>query len=292
MEALRSLEGARVEEDFSLSRISWVGTKGYARWYVKPYTVEALAKVLLLVQERGLPFVVCGNCSNILWGDGFFDGIVIDTRGLKRWKIEEPLVIAEAGVRLGELVKDTCECGLSGLERLWGIPGTVGGAVVMNAGAYGACIGDLVEWVRVWREGTFLLLSRDELNFGYRSSNLKQCIVLEVALRLRKDDEVSKISLEEVKNARLARLPKGKNLGSVFKNGDTFFAGRVIEEMGFKGYSIGGVRVSERHANVFISEEGATASDYVRLINLVKSSALKQKGIRLVEEIVYAGSFV
>ena len=292
MEALRSLEGARIEENFSLSRISWVGTKGCARWYVRPYSLKAFEKVLLLIQERGLPFVVCGNCSNILWGDGFFDGVVIDTRGLKLWRIEGELVIAQAGVRLGELVRKTHDLGLSGLERLWGIPGTVGGAVVMNAGAYGTCIGELVEWVRVWSEGALCLLSREELEFNYRSSSLKHCIVIEVALRLCKKNDSSEISLEEVRSARLARLPKGRNLGSVFKNGDTFFAGRVIEEAGFKGYSIGRVRVSERHANVFISEKGATASDYVKLISLVKSSVLKQKGVRLVEEIVYAGSFV
>ncbi len=291
MEALLQLDGALSRENFPLSRISFVGTRGRTRLYLRVFTEKALVDCLNFLMRRGVPFVVCGMCSNILWGDGFFRGVVVDTRGLGDVLVEGERVICECGVSLSRFVKTCAVNFLAGAEELWGIPGTVGGAVVMNAGAFGRCMGELVEWVECWVNGEVVRLKGQDVEFSYRHSSLTDKIVMRVGLKLARTTASLFKKMSLIASMRRSRFPSGLSLGSVFKNPLGLYAGRLIEEAGLKGYNAGQVRVSDRHANFILSSRAAGASDYIGLVNFVKEQVFRSSGVLLSEEIVYAGAF-
>ncbi len=290
MEALQ-LPCRRIHRNYPLNRISFVGTRGKTRLYIKPESKDELVYTLNHLAQQGIPFIVCGASSNMLWGDGYYEGAVVDTSGIKQVEIKGTRLFASCGVMLNELVKICVEEGLSGLEELWGIPGTLGGALVMNAGAFGREIGELVEEVECWKDTEVFVLKKEELSFGYRFSSLKQCIILSAKLALKAGREPEK-RVAEVDQLRKVKFPQGPSLGCVFKNPLPFYAGRLIEEAGLKGYSIGRVRISEKHANFFLSPKEASAKDFVKLAEFVKVRVLETAGVSLTEEIVYAGAFV
>ncbi len=291
METLPDIGGVRFLRNFPLDRISFVGTKGRTLLLARPEGVEALINLMNWIACEGYVYFVSGLCSNTLFGDGFFNGIVVDTRCISGIEVRGERVKCLCGTKLSQLVDACVHAGLSGLEELAGIPGTVGGAVVMNAGAFGRSIGDLVEQVECWVDGERVCLKGNEVEFDYRTSSLKHCIVMSATFKLSLSKWNLKKRVNDVIIARKSKFPQGRTLGSVFKNPFPFYAGKVIEEVGLKGYSMGQVKVSERHANFIVSERGAKAGDYVRLVSLIKECVLNNKGILLAEEIVYAGSF-
>ncbi|MGB9668155.1 MAG: UDP-N-acetylmuramate dehydrogenase [Thermosulfidibacteraceae bacterium] len=288
----RTFEGIK-KKDFELKNISLVATKGRVRYFFEPFDLKSLIDVLKFLKKEGIPFLVVGNSSNILWGDGYFDGAVVTTRKVKSFEIiGNKIIKVSCGLRIMELIRITCNLGLSGVEELSGIPGTIGGALVMNAGAFGKSIGDVVRGVYIFNGSDIDLISRNGIEFCYRKSSLDGVVVLGAIVELnRSAPAIVAGKVDAIIRKRREKFPMGSSLGSVFKNPPGDYAGRLIELAGLKGYRIGSAKVSEKHANFFISDRGGCARDYFELVNFVKSEVFEKFGVYLEEEIKYAGVF-
>lgn len=266
----------------SLSRYTTFGIGGAARRIAVARTRGEL------VDADGL---ILGGGSNVLVSDGGYDGTVV----INRFESVE-LVGSEAtvgsGTRLPYLARYLAERGLGGLEWAEGIPGTVGGAVVMNAGAFGSCIADSLLYADVLRGGELLRIPRDGLRLGYRHSAVGAGDkVVSATFALRRVDPADSVKLcYGYAAARRSKLPRGKSAGSVFKNPAGRSIGRLIEQAGLKGYTVGGARISDEHANIIVNTGGATARDVVSIIDTVKTAMLAI-GVEAEEEIVYIGDF-
>jgi UDP-N-acetylmuramate dehydrogenase len=272
---------------------------GPAAYYGEPETEEQLLKLLRWGKQEKLSWFVLGNGSNVLFDDAGYKGLVISMRRFRndliKMDLETSRVTVSAGVSLARLVRFCEESGLAGTEFLAQIPGTVGGALVMNAGFSRHAgqrneIGDLVEEVRaLQKDGTLVALGREDLKFSYRHSNLDPYLVLEVTLQLwRRPKEQILSEMKANQDFRKKRQDiKEPNAGSVFKNpaGSPLSAGALIEKAGLKGRQIGGIRVSEKHANYFINMGHATSADVVQLIQEVQKAVLHATGITLEPEI-------
>lgn len=272
---------------------------GAADFFAEPVNEDQLGKFLDWAKRERLPYLILGNGSNVIFDDAGYRGLVLSMRRFENDLIKVDLdscrVTVSAGVSLSRLVRFCQESGLAGTEFLAHIPGTVGGALVMNAGfsrhaGQQNAIGDLVEEVRVLtKEGAIVHRIREELKFSYRHSDLDDLIVLEATLRLwrRPKDQISremKANLDFRKKRQNIQEP---NAGSVFKN-PAFphpSAGALIEKAGLKGKRIGGIQISEEHANYFINKGGATSADVIRLIEEVQKTLLHATGIILEPEI-------
>jgi len=282
-----------VERNFNLSAISKIPTSGCAAYYLKPFSVEGVRDAINFVEDSGLPFFIAGAGFNTLWGEGYYPGAVIDFTSLKGIQIEGSSLCILSGTLLSEVIRVCVSHGLSGLENLAGIPASIGGAVVSNAGAFGRSMGEVVGWVEVFVDGKLVRLGKDSLCFDYRFSNIKGLPVVKVWLELTESspqqvkDQVHCILLK-----RKDKFPQGRSLGCIFKNRLDLTAGRLLDEMGFKGYRYKKAVVSDKHANFILAEKGCRAKDFYRLICLIKERVFKERGIILEEEIVYAGSFV
>ncbi len=298
MEVLPSLVrkyGVDLKEHFPLNKISRVGTKGVAKFYFRIRTETDLLKVTSEFKKEGILYHIAGYNFNTLWGDGFFEGAVVDMRFLKHMIVKNGVLIVSAGCSLSSLVKFSVDSGISGFEEFSGIPGSVGASVVNNSGAFGKSMGDIVEWVKVWDPETEALdiIKNKEITFSYRNSSLKGLVVLEVAFSYTISEREKVLSMvKSVLVERKRKFPGGRSLGCVFKNPEGNFAGKILEDLGFKGLSLGKVRVSEKHANFIIAEDEAVASDYLSLINKIKNEVFLKRGIHLEEEINYAGTFI
>ncbi len=268
------------------------GVGGNANVAYMPSTLLQAKAVYDSVTKQKVPYVVIGNGSNLLVSDAGYKGVVISTsklRGIIR--TEENTLFCLAGTKISDLLKYCRKHRLSGLEYLAGIPATVGGAAYMNAGVCGVALGDNIVSVRLYN-GKTVILNKNQCNFGYRSSTMRDinALILGVTLRVNgSDDQTIEDRLSYYRERRL-HLPKGKSCGCVFKNPAGFSAGYLIEACGFKGKRIGGAVVSEKHAN-FILNCGASADDIKRLITKVKYSVAEKFGFYLQEEVVYIGEF-
>jgi UDP-N-acetylmuramate dehydrogenase len=272
---------------------------GPAAYFSEPEGEEELSRVLAWAKREGHSFFILGNGSNVIFEDAGYDGLVISMRRFRNDLIKVDLdrsqVTVSAGVSLSRLVRFCQESGLAGTEFMAQIPGTVGGALVMNAGFSRHAgqrneIGDLVQEVRALRkDGTLVILSRENLKFSYRHSDLDTYLVLEATLKLwrRSKDQIR----EEMKanhDFRKARQDITEpNAGSIFKNplGPNPAAGALIEKAGMKGRQIGGIQVSEQHANYFVNKGNATSADVAQLIGEVQKAVFHATGITLEPEI-------
>lgn len=257
-----------------------------------PADISDIPVAVELAREMGYPVTVLGNGSNVLVADAGIRGLVIKTGGcLTGCKVEGTRAIAEAGALLPRLLRITARAGLGGLEGLAGIPGTVGGAVVGNAGARGTEMGNLVYSLMVLDgSGQIRNLQGREISFGYRSSDLEG-IVIKVALELYPEDPVA-VSQKIRQNLSLRRQtqPLGeKCAGSVFKNPPGRAAGYLIEKIGAKGWRRGGAVVSEKHANFIINTGGATAEDVLELMAEIRHKVLEAFGVLLEPEVKILG---
>ncbi len=279
------LLGLEVFYDYSLKGLNKYGTGGNAKAVVFPTSSEELKFAVNAV--KGLyNYAVIGAGSNLLVSDKGFDGVVISTVKVNGIDIKGNLLTAESGAKLSSVIGEMQASCFGGLEFAVGIPATVGGAVAMNAGCYGKSVSDLVKYV-VTENGVY---TNQECGFLYRGSRFlnKECI-LKVCFTLEPTEE--DVIEERLKSYRgFRKNPKGKSCGSVFKN-DGYFAGKIIDEVGLKGYALGGARVSSEHANFIIADKGCTSCDIYNLIKLIKERVLQKKQITLVEEIVYLGEF-
>ena len=270
----------KVLENEPLARYTTYRLGGPARVFVMPADAEDVVKAIRLAGERGLPWMVLGLGSNVLVKDGGFPGVVIRLgKGLDRFEMKGATAIVGAGLPTPLLARRTAEAGFVGVERFLGVPGTVGGGIYMNAGCHGAEFAEVVTEVTVLdAAGKTKTLSRKQIPFKYRASNLGSVIVLEAKLGL---GEESPAKLKELQGKLLRWRKAGTPFdlpccGSVFRNpGGPKTAGMLIEEAGLKGFTIGGAQISTMHANYFVNTGTAKASDVLKLIDHVRKVVQK-----------------
>ncbi len=317
---LREKLGEEILENELLANHCTFKIGGPARYFFVAESAEDVRRAVEAAKEIDLKIFIFGGGSNILFSDNGFDGLVIKIQNT-RYEIQDTIIVAEAGVPLSKTVEAAVKNGLSGLEWAVGIPGTVGGAVRGNAGAYGKAMDDVVEGVEVlWLKNQELGIrnyGKEECKFGYRESVFKhnKDIILKVVLKLeRGDKEKIKEEMEKVLKIRSEKIPTDASAGSFFKNVEVtdevvkiikeythedvpadfiakgkIPAGWLIDQCDLRGKQIGGAKISEKHANFIVNTGGATASDIVALASLVKMKVRDEVGVQLEEEVEYVG---
>ena len=269
---------------------------GPADVLVQPNRKE-LANIIKLCKKESVPFSIIGNGSNLLVGDLGIRGVVIEiTSRLGEIVIQGETVTAGAGMLLSKIANQAATAGLAGMEFAAGIPGTIGGAVVMNAGAYGGEMKDIISSVIVLNsEGEELELKPEELDLSYRHSCIpeREYIVLEVTLVLHTDEEnVIRERMKELRDKRVEKQPlEYPSAGSTFKRPEGYFAGKLIMDAGLRGYQVGGAQVSEKHCGFVINKENATAADIRQLMDDVAKKVKAEYGVTLEPEVKMLGEF-
>jgi UDP-N-acetylmuramate dehydrogenase len=296
---VRALEGAvpgRVRTDEPLARHTSFRIGGPADVLVAPDTADDLAAVVRATVAAGVPLTILGGGSNLLVGDGGIRGVVVKLgRGFRRIAWEVPCVEAGAAVQLGRLAREAAARGLAGLEYAEGIPGTVGGALYMNAGAYGGEVSGGVDEVEgVDAAGVVGRLPGATLAFAYRRTALPPgFLVTAVRFRLRPEGaDAIQSRLEAARTRRTASQPHGQaNAGSIFKNPPGDHAGRLVEAAGLKGARVGGARISERHGNFIVNEGEARAADVQALMQQAQRAVWERSGVWLEPEVRLVGNW-
>ncbi|MCA9063988.1 MAG: UDP-N-acetylmuramate dehydrogenase [Planctomycetaceae bacterium] len=273
-----------------LSQHTWLRLGGSADYFFTPRTQDELISVTVACRAQGLPIRVLGGGSNVLCRETGVRGAVI--------RVAEPLLgdvtidgttlVAGGGAMLSHVVSEAVRAGLAGIEHLVGIPGTVGGAIVGNTGGRIGDIGQVVASVTVLtQEGTIAVRSEDELSFAYRESNIKDLIVLSATLQLTADDS-EELTRRMRKNWILKRSTQplaDQSAGCIFRNPRGLSAGALIEQSGLKGVSVGKARISDRHANFIVTEDGATSDDVLQLMERVQGAVAEKFAVDLEPEI-------
>jgi len=285
-----------VKRDELMARHTTFRIGGPAALFVECATLSDLATATDVCEHEGIEWTVLGKGSNVLASDEGYDGAVIVLgRDFKRHSVEGGHVRSGSGVVLAALVQEAFNIGLTGFEFAVGIPGTLGGALAMNAGSRDEWIGDLVESVTLFSPGKGLVAIRgSEISWGYRRTDLtSRGIIVEASLRLEPGDrDQIRRTMEAGLRRRKRTQPLGMaNAGSVFVNPEGDSAGRLIESLGLKGYSVGGAMVSEVHANFVVNTGNATAADVIELVRQVREAVEDAHGIELKPEVRFLGSF-
>ena len=260
----------------------------------EPQSVDEIRAVVDFAKTEKIPYFVMGNGSNLLVSDKGIRGIVIkisDT--FSDVNIDGNVIYAECGVLLTRLAKMAQKEGLSGMENISGIPGTLGGAIYMNAGAYGSEIADIIKEVTYLEDGEIITANKDGLGFGYRKSIFtdKDAIILSCVIELENgnQEEIDE-KVREVTKKRCEKQPLNyPSAGSTFKRPEGFFAGKLIEDCGLKGASVGGAMVSKKHAGFVINTGDATASDVLSLIEKIQQTVYENFGVEIEPEIKLTG---
>jgi UDP-N-acetylmuramate dehydrogenase len=279
-----------VKTDIALANYTWYGVGGNADYMITPRTVEELADVVKRCSENSVPVRVIGQGSNLLISDEGVKGAVIKFEGdlFGKPRFDEQTLWAPAGVNLSKLVLECVRKGLGGLEALTGIPGSIGGAVRMNAGGKFGDIGAAVESVTLMdNEGGIYEMSKPELVFDYRTTNITANIIIEAKMQLvaADPDHLLKTTKEIWIYKKNSQPLTNKNAGCVFKNPRGLSAGAMIDRAGLKNLKIGGAEVSDKHANFIVTHEGCLASDIKRLIEAVQQRVKESCDIELEMEI-------
>jgi len=296
LERLASIVGAEcalVDEPMSEHTTFEIG--GPADLYVVPDTVDRTRVVIETVRAAGVPLFVLGRGSDLLVSDEGYRGVVLAVGdGITDLTYEGETLVAEAGVTLADAAEMACALGLSGLEFACGIPGTVGGAVFMNAGAYGGQIADVLVGIQALTpEGDRVELGVDELAMGYRTSRVKTdgLVVLSATFKLeRAEEDDIRARMDDLTRQREEKQPlELPSAGSTFKRPEGHFAGKLIMDAGLKGYQVGGAAVSEKHAGFVVNVGGATAADVHAVIEHVQDEVQRQFGVSLEPEVLFLG---
>ncbi|RDW21159.1 UDP-N-acetylenolpyruvoylglucosamine reductase [Oceanobacillus chungangensis] len=267
---------------------------GMADYYVTPESYEQVQKIVKLANEENIAFTLLGNGSNLIVKDGGIRGIVMNLQKLNEVRIEGNNLIAQSGARIIDASREALQANLSGLEFACGIPGSVGGALFMNAGAYGGEVKDvLVSTLVVNREGDLLTLSAEELDLAYRTSNIPDngYIVLEANFALKEAHyEAIKEVMDDLTYKRESKQPlEYPSCGSVFKRPPGYFAGKLIQDSNLQGKQIGGAQVSLKHAGFIVNKDNATAKEYINLIQYVQATVKEKFGVELEREVKIIG---
>jgi UDP-N-acetylmuramate dehydrogenase len=298
LDDLRAALGARVRADVPLASHTTLRLGGPADLFIEAMTVDELIEFARQARQRGVPIFILGNGSNILVRDQGVRGLVIENHcdqfSLDRINSERALVRAESGVPLPGLANRLARQGWAGLEWAIGVPGTLGGAIVGNAGAHGACLADSLGRVMILDASDVVReLPKTELAFDYRASRFKRAkgeVVLRADLELRGDAPQMCIArMNQYTEHRRRTQPTDPSVGSIFKNPPGDAAGRLIDQAGLKGTRVGGIEVSQVHANFFVNRGGATASDVLRLIEMARERVRGKFGVELELEIEVIG---
>ncbi len=293
-EELTDCAHAKILFNQSMRKYTGYGVGGKASYYTEVDSLFTLNEITSLAKRYKIPYKVIGNGSNILVSDKGYDGLVINTKRISEVFFKKDQVRAMCGATLSKLIKFCQDNSLSGLEALSGIPATVGGAIVMNAGAFGKNISDRLTAVETLFDGKIKKYKKDECKFGYRTSRFlgKKEIVISATFQLQETEkELITASIEAYRDLRKSVQPTGRSCGSVFKNPVGDRAGRLIDSLNLKGSRVGGATISEKHGNFIIADGKTTASDIVSLIEYVKKKVKEAFDIELKEEIEYLGEF-
>lgn len=282
-----ALKLGRVLINEKISNYTTYKVGGKVRAIVYPKTKEDLCTLIKFLKEKNVKYFVLGNGSNVLFSDNIYEGIIIKLDQFNNIEFLDDKVIVGAGVGMIKLSRETVKRGFSGLEFADGIPGTIGGGIFMNAGAYGSEMANIVTSVTIIDgNGEVKTLSNKEMEFSYRTTWLQKnldCVCIGATLQLRKAnfEELEKIVLER-RNKRKENQPLSyPSAGSVFRNPKGMYAGEIIEKMGLKGFSIGKAEISEKHANFIINKGNAKASDIKKIIDYIKVKAKDKYNVRL-----------
>lgn len=285
-----TIDKTKIKENEDMSKYTSFKAGGKARFLIKANQIQDIKDAIKITKEQNIPFLVIGNGSNILFKDGLYNGIIIKVE-LNKLEINKDKVTVSAGVKNAVLAQKLLENELSGFEFAAGIPGTIGGAIRMNAGAYGGEIKDILEEVTYLDYSTLeeKTITNKECDFKYRHSvfcNNKN-IILSATFNFNKDE---KINIQEKMNLYAKSRKDNQPLeypsaGSTFKRGEDFITAKLIDECGLKGYTIGGAQVSEKHAGFIINKDKATSKDIIELIDYVKKVVKEKKGKKIELEI-------
>ena len=281
----------RLRENVLLSEYSTFRIGGIARYLIEVDNAEDLKKVIQKALELNLQFIVIGGGSNILFSSKGYNGLVIVFKSNNTFSINDNLIEVDASVSLNYLINKLNN--YTGLEWAVGIPGTVAGAINGNAGAFGGEMSELIKQVKVLEIKDNQIIEKDfskeDCKFSYRNSIFKNnpnLIIISAILELKKDSEENvKQKIKNNLSKRMSKQPKGFSIGSIFKNGEDFFAGELIEKAGLKGLQIGDAKISDEHANFIINLGKATSDDVLELIKIVKKEVKEKFSIDLEEEI-------
>ncbi len=280
-----------------MSRHTTFRVGGEAECMAVVETKEELSKLISYLGRIEQDYFVLGNGSNLLVGDKGYRGIIVKLGSrLSAIGVDKNHIATGAGALLSRVAYVARDAGLSGLEFAAGIPGSIGGGIVMNAGAYGGEMKQVVQMVRVMdKEGEILTLDNDTMEFGYRTSIIKDrpFIVLGVVLRLTPGDKAEiSAKMEELMRQRKGKQPlEYPSAGSTFKRPEGYYAGKLIMDAGLRGYRIGGAQVSEKHCGFVINAGGATAADIREVIEEVQERVLDRFHVRLEREVIFLGDF-
>ncbi|MBE6158133.1 MAG: UDP-N-acetylmuramate dehydrogenase [Firmicutes bacterium] len=284
---LEKLNIGKIEKDVFLSKYTTYRTGGLAKCIVYPKDVECLVTVIKTLKKHGVKYKILGNGSNVLFSDKVYEGVLIKLNELNSVEFFGTKVRVGAGFPLVKLSLMAAKKSLTGLEFASGIPGTVGGAIYMNAGAYKSDMGYVVQQVTVLTpKEKIITLENREMDFHYRTSFLKThpgYICLEVIIKLEKGERsaIEAVIKDRRKRRRESQPLEYPSAGSVFRNPPDMFAGQLIEQLGLKGLKKGGAMVSEKHANFIINKDNASSSDIKYLIDYVKQRVLEEYNVEL-----------
>ncbi len=287
----------RISENVLLKDYTTFKVGGPAKIMIKVDTVKELCDVIAYLNKCQATYMIIGNGSNLLVSDEGYDGIVIKLEGdFTKVETKENVISAGSGTLLVNVCKEALNNSLTGLEFAYGIPGTVGGAIVMNAGAFEGEMSMVVTGVEaVTKEGELIYVAPHSLRFGYRRSEVRKTglIVTKVDFTLTKGDrEAIENKMNELKNRRVEKQPlEYPSAGSTFKRPEGYFAGKLISEAGLSGERIGGACVSPKHNGFIINDAGATAKDVNDLIELVKKRVYDTSNVKLEPEVIKVGRF-
>lgn len=270
---------------------------GPADFFLLPSTVDEVRGILEICREEELPYFILGNGSNLLVSDKGYRGVIIQLyRNFSNISVEGNEICASSGALLSQIAAAARNASLTGFEFAGGIPGTLGGAVFMNAGAYGGELKDVLkEAVVMTEQGEILTLPVEKLDMGYRTSRIKKAgyLVLEARLVLEQGD-MDKIRdiTKDLTEKRVSKQPlEYPSAGSTFKRPEGYFAGKLIMDAGLRGYQVGGAQVSEKHCGFVINKGNATAADVCRLMADVQAKVQEQFGVTLEPEVKFLGDF-
>ena len=286
--------GVDWEQNCPLSRHSTLRIGGVADIALFPRSTEKLCQALTFLRENEIPTLVIGKGSNVVFSDEGYRGAVVFTDKCRDNKIEDTVIVADAGIPLSALTNAVRDEALSGLEFAFGIPGTLGGAVYMNAGAYGGSMSDVCIRSEYYdlKTGKIEILTGDAHAFGYRKSiyqSYPERVILRATLQLQtgKREEITEKMRTYWEKRRTSQPFELPNAGSTFKRPEGHFAGKLIEDCGLKGLTVGGAQVSEKHAGFIVNVGGATCEDVKRLIEQIQTTVLQQTGVELECEIKF-----
>lgn len=287
---LKKVKCGKILKNVSLKKYTTYRLPTIARYMVFPSNLEELQNILSYIKENNLNYKIIGNGSNLIFKSLIYEGILINLSKLDQFSIEGTKMIVGPGYNLMRAALKACNEGLSGLEFATGLPGTVGGATYNNSGCYKSDMGYVVESVKVITpELKITRLFNQDLNYHYRTSFFKEnpgYIIIEITIQLKPGDreEMQKI-IEDRRQRRIASQPLDyPSAGSVFRNPEGLFAGKLIEDIGYKGKRVGGAQVSEKHANFIINTKEATGEDIVSLIEDIQNTVREKYQIELILE--------